>query len=614
MSILAFLALLLPGLAWYAWLGRRNQDPLVSLAQVIGVSLALIALLAQLFFLLRWTLSAAAILLLLAVFALLALIGWIRRPPRITRTNRRILALGLLLLGGLIALRLYQARQLVLPNWVDSQHHYLILRVLLEKGGLVETLDPYLSMPFYYHFGYHTAAALFTFLSRQPIGDAMLVFGQVMNAFISLSIYTLGKSLFRDWRPAAAAALLAGFVTRMPAYYLSWGRYTLTIGVLLLPLAMGLALRLTKKTAQRGEMLTFALLTAGVLLAHYFTAVLLAIFLILLAFIYLIPRWKAPLTALLNFVRVPGGAGLGLLLAAPWLLRVAKYSSASARLDLPAPNTLETLFTNDRWGYISNLLGPTSNHALLIAAGFAIIIALVLPKSRPRAPWQGLFALWSLWLGVMSLPIGLRLRPFRPDHFAIILFLPVALWAGWLFWRAGRSLSRCLKKRWLAALIPALLVLGWSAWSVPLSSDIVNSVTVMTTQDDLNALDWVSENTPQDARFFINTASWLNNIYRGVDGGGWLLPYAGRWALVPTVFYSFSPDKASIRELQDWGARASKISSCSADFWALVGEADFDWIYLREGVGTVQPEGLAGCTGIEEIYENESVHVYTLTR
>lgn len=612
MSSLAFLALLLPGLAWYAWLGRRKQDPLIALAQVIGISLALIALLAQLFFLLSWALSASGILLLLTGFAALALVGWIRRPPKITRRNMLILALGLLLLGGLIALRLYQARQLVLPNWVDSQHHYLILRVILEKGGLPETLDPYLSMPFYYHYGYHSAAALFTFLSHRPIGEAMLIFGQVLNALVSLSVYALGKTLFRDWRPAAAAALLTGFVTRMPAYYLSWGRYTLTVGILLLPLAVGLALRLTQKTAQRGEMLTFALLTAGVLLSHYFTAILLAIYLVILAFAYLIPHWKAPLTALLDFAQVPGGAGLGLLLAAPWLLRVAKYSSASARLDLPAPNSLETVFASDRWGYISNLLGPTSNHALLVAAGIGVIIALVLPKSRPRAPWRALFALWSLWLGVMSLPIGLRLRPFRADHFTIILFLPVALWAGWLFWRAGRCLGRCLKKRWLAALIPALLVLGWSAWSVPLSADIVNSVTVLTTEDDLAALEWVKENTPPDARFFINTSHWLNHIYRGVDGGGWLLPYAGRWALVPTVFYTFSPDRAIRQELREWGARAAKISTCSEDFWALVSEADLGWIYLREDVGAMQPENLERCAGITEIYANKGVHIYTL--
>ncbi len=41
-------------------------------------------------------------------------------------------------------------------------------------------------------------------------------------------------------------------MTRMPAYYLSWGRYTLTIGMIFLPLAMSVALRLLRsRTVKR---------------------------------------------------------------------------------------------------------------------------------------------------------------------------------------------------------------------------------------------------------------------------------------------------------------------------------------------------------------------------
>jgi hypothetical protein len=44
--ILAFAGLLLPGLAWWAWLGERREDPLVSLAQMVGVGMAVVILLA----------------------------------------------------------------------------------------------------------------------------------------------------------------------------------------------------------------------------------------------------------------------------------------------------------------------------------------------------------------------------------------------------------------------------------------------------------------------------------------------------------------------------------------------------------------------------------------
>jgi hypothetical protein len=124
----------------------------------------------------------------------------------------------------------------------------------------------------------------------------------------------------------------------------------------------------------------------------------------------------------------------------------------------------------------------------------------------------------------------------------------------------------------------------------------------------------VQANTPEDARFFINTTHWLGGNYRGVDGGGWLLPYTGRWSLIPTVFYSFSPDRVYIQQIQDWGKRASEINTCSADFLALVEEAGLEYVYLREGIGSLQKKGLQGCEDIIPIYSNKNVNVYSLTR
>lgn len=603
MSILALLAILLPGLAWWAWLGRREQDPLVSLAQILGVSLALISLLAEGVFLLGSHFTLAGLLILLVIFLGLAVFGLVRRPWRLPKKHRLYLIIGLTLFGLTLAWRLYQARDLILPNWVDSQHHYLIVRAILEKGGLPETLDPYLPVPFYYHFGFHAAAALFTVLSRLSIGEGMLIFGQILNAAISLSVYALGRSLWRDWRPAAAGALLVSFATRMPAYYLSWGRYTLATGLILLPLAMGLALRLLSKDRNKWETLTLGLLTAGVLLSHYFAGFLLAIFLIFLAIAYLIPRWNRPLTALLRFSSVPVGTALGLLLTGPWLLRVAKFSAASTQVSLNPPASVEALFNGDRWHYIWQLLSPPSNHWLLLAAGVGIILGLTSKKTLG-------FALWSLALGLLSLPLGQNLGPFRPDHFAIVLFLPVAAWAGWLFWRAGHWLGKRLGRRWVSIALPALLVCAWIAWGFHLSADIVNPVTTLVTPADLRALEWVEENTPEDARFFINTTHWLGGVYRGVDGGGWLLPYAGRWSLVPTVFYGFSPDREVKRELIDWGKRASEITGCSEEFWALVEEAEINFVYIREGSGSLQANELLDCSNLKIIYLSEKIAIF----
>ena len=146
-----------------------------------------------------------------------------------------------------------------------------------------------------------------------------------------------------------------------------------------------------------------------------------------------------------------------------------------------------------------------------------------------------------------------------------------------------------------------------------MSADIVNPVTVMVIEADIAALEWVKENTPEDARFFINTSYWQTDIYRGVDGGGWLLPYAGRWALVPTVFYTFSPDLAQGSELRGLGKSASEINSCSPQFWQLIKSADIEWLYIHQGQGALQPSTLLACEQLSLAYENDQVWIFHVT-
>ncbi|HPX96392.1 MAG TPA: hypothetical protein PK057_08135 [Brevefilum fermentans] len=605
MSVLACVCLLLPGMAWWAWLGERQEDPILSFVQAVGISLAMIPLLALAGFVTGLRFSIALIVILLLACLLLVVDGLIRHGFWLPRRYRLHLVIGLAVFGSVLAWRLYQARDLLLPNWVDSQHHFLIIKTILESGGVPQDLMPYLPMPFYYHFGNHAVTALFTALSNLPIGQAMLILGQVLNAAVGLSVYALGKTLWRNWRPALAAALLVSFATRMPAYYLSWGRYTLLTGLVLLPLAMGQAINLVRGKQRWVSALSMALLTAGLLLTHYFAALLLAVFIVLLALGTLLlslrhlPKVWVGASAALN------SALAGVLLAAPWLWRVAQYSLSNPGIDARWPESIETIFTGGNVDYIWKLLGPTSNHWLLLPAGLGLLFALC--KRHTLS-----FGLWSLTLALMALPWGLTLSPFRSDHFAIVLFIPITLLAGGLFWWCTRQAGRLLKQRWVGTLLLVLLVLGWCAWGISDAQDVANPTTVLVTEADMAALDWITENTPPEARFFINTTYWQEGVYRGVDGGGWLLPYTGRWSLVPTIFYGFSPDKDWIGEVRSWGEAASQVSTCSDDFWNLVGEAGLNWVYLRKGVGNLQPEGLEACPGVEEVYEDGGVYIYKL--
>lgn len=606
MTILAFTGLFLPGLAWWAWLGQRQEDPLVSIGQAIGVSLATIPLLALAGFVFSFRFSTALVAILMIACTLLTTGGLIKQGFQLSRRQHLHLAVGLAILGLAIAWRLYQARDLLLPNWVDSQHHFMIINAIIENGGLPDDLSPYLPVPFYYHFGYHAVAGLFTALSGLPTGRAMLILGQVLNAAVGLSIYALGKALWRNWRPALTAALLVSFATRMPAYYLSWGRYTLLTGLVLLPLVMAQALDIVRGKNAWSSTLTLALLTAGLLLSHYFAAMLLAVFLGLLLLVHLVRGWQRLPQTLLQLSGILNSATCGLLLAAPWLGRVAEFSASNPRVDTSFPESVTTLLTSGGAGYIWQLLGPVSNQWLLLPAGLGLLLAIIKRCNLG-------FALWSLSLALMALPWGVTLRPFRPDHFAIVLFIPLVLLAAWFFWQTAGWLGKLLEQRWIGTLLMMLVVLGWVGWGSLKNRDSINPVTMLVNEADLAGLNWIAENTPPEARFYINTVHWQTQVFRGVDGGGWILPYTGRWALVPTIFYGFSTDRAWAEELRGWGEAASAITGCSEVFWNLVEEAELDWIYLRQGVGGLQPNVLAGCDGIREVYAHEGVVIYELS-
>ncbi len=72
----------------------------------------------------------------------------------------------------------------------------------------------------------------------------MLLLGQVFNALSVLAVYLLATSLTKDRLAGLFAALVTGFLSSMPAYYASWGRYTQLVGLLVLPVCAALMMRL----------------------------------------------------------------------------------------------------------------------------------------------------------------------------------------------------------------------------------------------------------------------------------------------------------------------------------------------------------------------------------
>jgi hypothetical protein len=595
------IVLILPGLALSLVLKKQNKDVLELLADSLGLSIALTALIALWAFIISWRFTSISV---LFVYLLAGLVTLIIMKRHAMRSRKWYVWLAPLAgVAILLMWRFYQASDLLLPAWVDSIHHVLIVKVFLENGGIPTSLEPYLPVPFYYHFGFHALASVFAFTSGLPPERAVLIVGQVINAAVALSIYRLGLALWDDWRRAGLGALLVGFVSTMPAYYVSWGRYTLLIGLVLLPLAMAVALDIFRKCGSIQRLIHMAILVGGLLLSHYFAAILLAVFLVFLGIQTLYQDIRA--TKLLEgnrWIYLLCGALSGVALAGVWVMRtwvsVRSGINVSAITDIEAANNL---YFPDYLSYLWRLLSPEHNYLLVGLAGLGLI--MVLWERRSRA-----FGLWSFALILMSQPWGIQISPFRPDHAVIVLFVPVTLLAStFLISSKERFKSGRLKVVgdvvWKAAV---LLILIWGGLA---TREIVNPATVLVSPADMQALEWIEANTSQGAHFFINVTYWQFGSYRGVDGGWWIMPLTGRDTLLPPVIYIMGePDY--LERVLAYAQKASHLEGCTAEFWELVEDARLTHVYVNRSSGPVHPDPLRNCPGLTLVYEKDGIFIF----
>lgn len=618
--------LLLPGIAWQSLFKSPNRDFFEFLAQAAGLSISLFSLGALYTHLFGLKFNHASVLTFLLICVVVVVysswrsvrnrsgdkkgqLNWkkvnFRKLIEPLKQSNTLIMIGLGLIFLLVlGWRFIQMRGVLLPAWVDSVHHVLIIRVILENCALPSTLEPYLPVPFYYHFAFHWVTALYSFLTHLPPAQATLIFGQILNAAIALSVYRLGRGLWRDWRRAGLAAILVGFVSQMPAYYLTWGRYPLLTGMLILPLAIAEALETVKRGFSLSSFLALALLTSGLLLSHYYAALSFGIFLVVLVFTEMIDHiraWKSTLVRHVLPVIVAGG--FGFILALPWLLRMWRFTQTFTAIGtlLPTVDAVERAYFPNYLPYLWKLLGPVHNHLLLFLAIPGLVMAIWRKWTRP-------FGIWALILTLLSLPWMIQIAPFRPDHAAIVLFLPVSLFVSDLFvsltdW-IGRG--RFASYKVIAILLPLLALITWGLWQ---TRSVVNASTILVDKADVKALEWIQNSTPPDANFLINVSPWQAGILRGVDGGWWITPLTGRSTFLPPALYPLGPQKY-VDQINQLAGRVSQLTGCTAELRNIIETAGVTYVYIHDGKGNLTSESLINCPGMIELYNQQGVHIY----
>ncbi len=592
------------------WLAMRN--PALRLALAAGAGLALHPIL------LLWTRLAGLHLgracALLPGAAALAWLLWRRRaapasPPRRPALRRIHPADGtLLLLLALIAFsRFWPIRTLEGPMWGDGMQHTMVTQLLLDHRGLFDSWQPYAEMPtFTYHFGFHTAAALFAWLTGLEARFAVLWTGQILNLLAALGVYPLAWKLSRGSRWAATGAVLvAGLLAPMPAFYLNWGRYTQLAGQVILPAALFVAWDWLDRGAplRRGDLALGALLWGGLGLTHYRVLVM-GLAGAAAGLLVFSSRWRKLLPRALA-LGAAGGA-----LALPWYLHAfaGKLTAILAAQVRPASPGSAAQTAAAVTGDLRLYLPPWGWILLLLGAGLAL---------WQRRPWARRFGLWWLLLLIAAYPGWLGLPGSAiVGYFTVLIaaYLPAAVYLSGLLPRPERAAGG--KSLLLAA---ALLAAG--LWGLRARiGDIAPQTYAMLTRPDLRAAAWVREHTSPQARFLIDNFTAYNGTAAvGADGGWWLSTLTGRAVSHPPLLYTFEADPypGFRQDLLDLSNTLRQRGPDAPETLALLRRRGITRVYIGQRQGSVnspapalRPQALLDSRHYRPLYHQDRVWIF----
>ncbi len=535
-------------------------------------------------------------------------------------------ALAAVLCG--LAVRAVALDGAVVPPGGDAFHHVLIAQLILDRGGVPDSFAPYAPIASYaYHFGFHSVAAAVAMLTGLTALEATSMAALLLNGLIALSVFFAARALKLGDTAAVAAAVVVSLVSPFPAALLDVARLPQTAGLVILPAAASLVLRLarterpssmspgsarpgsTRPGSTRLQAAGVAFLAAGLFLTHY----RLAIAFVLIA--ALAGMWSAVGIArrasprsmgsqLAPFLVVALGA---LALVAPWALRLLQQFTLGIRGSEGRYGP--EYFSLDRMG--ADILAHPFLWVLLGLAVLGVAAALV---ARQRE--VVILALWAAVLVAFSNPYWLAAPGAGAlDSVTVFgcLFFPAALALGYVIqcvkWLIDRPAPR-LSAPILAAGLVAMAV--WGSIQMPA---LFHPNDRLADVGDLDAGRWIAASLPPHSRLLVNSAirPWNPDYVVPTDGGYWMPLLARRATTLLPLLYpgerGVSP--SSIDEMERV-SRASSLAARSSDALAVLRAAGVTHVYLGARGGPIDEAALQQNPAFRRIYQRDAVSIYEL--
>jgi hypothetical protein len=524
-----------------------------------------------------------------------------KRGYAIAMPGTHSLALLVILLAAL-GLRWWQAREAVWPLWGDAVNHTAATALILEHGGIPPNWEPFIptSQTFAYHFGFHTWAAVVSWLTPVEPWWAVFWTERFLNALTPLSLYLLALVLFGDRRVGIGAALASGLLTLMPQYYVNWSRDPQLGGQVLLPLLAYLVLAArAHRPARLRAALLLAVALASLVFVHYRVLVFalgLACGLAVLALTEGRRRWQSLI--------LPGGAAaVGVAAGVPWVWHVLTVQREVAAL---APVSYAQGYVDAYFGVPP--LWEYVHPELLALACLGALAGLVRWRRQ-----LGAILVWMLFLilaangyrtGRSSLSLITYISVFMALYLPLSLGVGMALEA--LLRRAGTPAT---ERPLLAGALLLALPVGF-LWH----GDILDETYVLVRAEDVRTFDWIRANTSDEARFLVNSfsASGEGGVVVGSDAGWWLTLATGRGASLPVINYGtevVSPGYvAQVRHLSQLSAEDPAAPEALAAFC----QAGLTHVFIGSVGGPIPTERLLDHPSFRLLHQDGGAHVFAL--
>ena len=530
---------------------------------------------------------------------------WYRRIIGFFTTNSFLLVLIFL---ATLVVRLVMVRDLATPAWVDSVHHALITRLILDSGIYPSTYQPFIDITSTtYHPGFHSLAASFVWLTNLDLPQALLILGQVLNAISVFSVYLLTKTLTRSSNAALFAAVITGFLTPMPAYYTSWSRYTELTGLLILPIVLALISLWFGNTSNKKIIWIIILgaISAGGLFMVHYRVVVFMLFLVLSFLLYhsIIKNDRNAIKPFQLWIFTVIMAIASMVMVLPWVIPTIT-NTVLPKINPPALTTVP-FFQDFSWPYLSSALGMQA----MVLASLGFVWSLIKQRSLALIISVWLIILFFLAnLNALKLPGAGLITNISVE---IILFIPISILGGYFVDQLIFHWKIMIPQRFFTAYYALVFIfVGFISYlGAKQLVAIINPITILTRNADLPAIQWISENIPEDETIVINPFAWGYGLYAGNDGGYWIESLSERLTIPPPVLYGLGSDAKLISQ------QSQEITTLSIDpaaFRDYLLSSQYHYVFTGARGGVIPPAKLASSGLFTILYHQAGVWILSV--